>query len=437
LSTQAKDGESTTYVYDDNDRLMTETFAEGVTTYDYNANGSTTAKHAPDGTTTYAYDFEKRMTQAVTPTGTTGYTYDADGNRVTKTDAGGTTGFVVDAANNTGYAQVVAETGAAGVMVAYTYGDDLISQTRGGATSFYHYDGLGSTRALTDAAGIATDTYTYEAFGDIVAQTGSTPNSYMFTGEQYDPNVGFYYLRARYYNPSVGRFHTVDPWGGSVYDPVSLHKYLYCHGDSVNHIDPSGRGLMTVLMIATLALSALVGIAIWWIAQPPKHKQLYLDFEGFTLSGVVLSDGSLPNAALVKQKVLAIVGEKFSSAGISVVDGSAYKREVAYSASSGDDRDAEGKLTGITYGVERQASRRATVYLGNFTIAELNGKFTTIDDLAKAIALITAHEGGHTFLLEDSTDDKTIMQSGSKRKSVEDLIKALLRDPSFNDAEIN
>ena len=135
---------------------------------------------------------------------------------------------------------MVAETGATGITVAYTYGDDLLSQTRPAGTSYYHYDGLGSTRALTNAAGIATDTYIYEAFGDIVASTGSTPNNYRFTGEQYDPNVGFYYLRARYYNPSVGRFHTVDPWQGSVYDPVSLHRYLYCGSEPINHVDPSG-----------------------------------------------------------------------------------------------------------------------------------------------------------------------------------------------------
>ncbi|MHC5058237.1 MAG: RHS repeat-associated core domain-containing protein [Planctomycetota bacterium] len=129
--------------------------------------------------------------------------------------------------------------------------------------------GLGSTRALTDAAGIATDTYIYEAFGDIVSQTGSTPNSYMFTGEQYDPNVGFYYLRARYYNPSVGRFHTVDPWQGSIYDPVSLHRYLYAHADPVNLWDPSGKVVTLLeLTIVSAVINVLIAEVMYFLLTP-------------------------------------------------------------------------------------------------------------------------------------------------------------------------
>jgi len=53
--------------------------------------------------------------------------------------------------------------------------------------SFYGYDGHGSVRQLTNAAGSITDSYDYDAFGNLVNQTGSTPNNYLFAGEQYDP----------------------------------------------------------------------------------------------------------------------------------------------------------------------------------------------------------------------------------------------------------
>ena len=61
------------------------------------------------------------------------------------------------------------------------------------------------------------------------------------SGEQYDQDLGLYYLRARYYNPNTGRFLSRDPLDGLAKDPASLHKYLYANGDPINGIDPSGR----------------------------------------------------------------------------------------------------------------------------------------------------------------------------------------------------
>ena len=61
------------------------------------------------------------------------------------------------------------------------------------------------------------------------------------SGEQYDPDLGLYYLRARCYNPATGRFLSRDPENGWIKLPATLHKYLYASGDPVNRIDPSGR----------------------------------------------------------------------------------------------------------------------------------------------------------------------------------------------------
>jgi RHS repeat-associated protein len=62
-----------------------------------------------------------------------------------------------------------------------------------------------------------------------------------YRGEQYDSDLGLYYLRARYYNPQTGRFLSRDPEDGHINDPASLHKYLYANGDPVNALDPTGR----------------------------------------------------------------------------------------------------------------------------------------------------------------------------------------------------
>ena len=162
--------------------------------------------------------------------------------------------FLVD--KNRPYAQVLEETDdTSSLIVDYVYGDDLISQHRGGGDYFYLYDGQMSTRQLTNDIEDVANEYIYDAFGVILDQTGLVENNYRYTGEQYDPNAGFYYLRARYYNHNIGRFVTQDPWQGNVFEPVSLHKYLYANANPVMFRDPSGLWTLQDTM-STIAISA-------------------------------------------------------------------------------------------------------------------------------------------------------------------------------------
>jgi RHS repeat-associated protein len=155
--------------------------------------------------------------------------------------------------NPTGYPQVIEELsgpiGSGTVQRVYTYGlqrisEDLSPALTGNSTwtpSYYGYDGGGTVRYLTNSTGGQTDTYDYDAFGNLVRKTGTTPNNYLYRGEQYDSDLGLYYLRARYYNPATGRFLSRDPLDGNMTDPKTLHKYLYAGGDPVNAMDPTGR----------------------------------------------------------------------------------------------------------------------------------------------------------------------------------------------------
>jgi RHS repeat-associated protein len=158
-----------------------------------------------------------------------------------------------DDMNATGYAQVVEELVGGAVTRQYTYGLQRISQqqliSNTWTPSFYGYDGSGNVRQLTNAAGTVTDTYEYDAFGNSFTKQGTTPNVYLYRGEQYDPDLGLYYLRARYYNPATGRFMSRDPEDGYAKDPASLHKYLYAGGDPVNMIDPTGRDLFDTVLV--------------------------------------------------------------------------------------------------------------------------------------------------------------------------------------------
>jgi RHS repeat-associated protein len=220
------------FTYDADDRLNTET---------YDANGNTLTS----GGKTFAYDFENRLKSMTEGAVTVTLAYDADGNRVAKTVNGVTTRYLVDDLNPTGYAQVVEEVTAGAVTRQYTYGLQRISQTQQIANawtpSFYGYDGGGTVRLLTDSTGTVTDTCDYDAWGNAVNTTGSTPNVYLYRGEQYDTDLGLYYLRARYFEPLSGRFLTRDPWSGRIAYPATLHKYLYAGGNPIRRLDPSGR----------------------------------------------------------------------------------------------------------------------------------------------------------------------------------------------------
>ena len=202
------------------------------------------------------------------------YAYDARGNRVEKTiDGTLTTRYLVD--ENTDYAQVLEERDSTGSLRArYVYGHDLLSQTRDSVVSYYHPDGLGSPRTLTDSAQTVTNTYTYDAFGNLLDKTGVTVNEYLYTGEFFDANIGFYYLRARYMNPALGRFVTQDTFEGFHNDPYSLHKYLYAHANPVNRLDPSGRMTVNEFTVTAGIIGAMSGIHIYQIFTPPEDRTI-------------------------------------------------------------------------------------------------------------------------------------------------------------------
>jgi RHS repeat-associated protein len=167
------------------------------------------------------------------------YEYDGAGNRIAKTVNSVKTKYINDLA--LGLVQVIMETTDANtVQATYTYGNDLISLTTYGLslmTSFYHYDGLGTTRQLTNSAGGVTVAYTYDSFGNLIASSGTVANSYGFTGEsQFNEADNLVFLRARYYQPSYGRFISRDPIG--YYDSMNL--YQYCGNNSINFADPLG-----------------------------------------------------------------------------------------------------------------------------------------------------------------------------------------------------
>jgi len=250
-------GKVTSYTYDDNNRLI----SDGTFTYEYDKNGSNIARKSSTAEIKYSYNYSNKLVKVVSKidskTTTIEYKYDADGILKEKSVDGVKTTYLVD--KNTRYAQIIEEYDASGALtVRYTFGDDLISQNRNGVVSYYHYDGLGSTRLLTDKDGEVTDTYDYDAFGNITKRSGSTLNDYLFTGEKFDPNIGFYNLRARWYDPANGVFTSMDQHPGSIYDPYTLHKYTYCGNDPINRIDPSGMFFSMIEVSISFSIQSML-----------------------------------------------------------------------------------------------------------------------------------------------------------------------------------
>ena len=240
------DGIDTTvnYAYDVSDRLL----QSGGTTYDYDDNGNLIRKtETPGRVTSYNYDGANRLislSKMFDGSQQDMYTfeYDGDGNRLSKATINGkrskSSEYLWDV--NTILPQVLTESDDKDTTF-YTYGLDLISMTNPrGKEFYYHYDGLGSVRSLSDGKESIKAIYSYDAFGQIRKELGHVDNDFLFTGEQMDDETGLIYLRARYYDPSTGRFITKDPFAGFISDTQSLNRYSYVKNNPGNFIDPFG-----------------------------------------------------------------------------------------------------------------------------------------------------------------------------------------------------
>ena len=220
----------TPYEYDAADRLT----SVGGVGYTYDSNGNL----LDDGRRTFTYDTANRLTQVVSGTLTTQYTYSGDGTRLAQTVNGLTTRYVVDVS---GQLPHVLEEHRDGHTTLYLYGAGVMGVETDGALLYQHADALRSVRQLTDEAGSVRQARGYSPFGAPTFAAGQSAGSFGFAGEQYDAASGLIFLRARYYDPTTGRFLTRDTYPALAPVPQSLHRYVYCGNDPVNPSTGSGQ----------------------------------------------------------------------------------------------------------------------------------------------------------------------------------------------------
>ena len=251
---QTRGGVATAFTYDSNDRLLND----GNAAYTYDLNGNLRTRAVGATQREFGFDAQNRLVTVVGDGLANQYRYDAFGNRVTASNAAGSTRYLVDGLNNTGLSQVLEERDGSGTLSAqYSYGDDLLSTTRGGSARYVHADTQGNTRLLTDGTSAISDTYAYDAYGNNAGTTGNFNNPYRYGGQRLDADTGLYQLRARSYDPASGRFISRDPFGGRPTTPVSQHRYLYANSDPANNSDPTGLETLQGLMVANFINNTL------------------------------------------------------------------------------------------------------------------------------------------------------------------------------------
>jgi len=259
---------------------LTPTYSTSLTGYGYNAQQN---RLLSAGALNYAYDNEGQLIsfgntgltfdynhRLVGIGSDTQFSYDGRGNRLSATRAGVTTRYIYDPWGN-----LIADADSNGVTHKYIYGKGLLAVATSSGRYCYHFNGTGSTVAITDVNQNVVNSYAYDPFGQILGQQETIAQPFKYVGQygvMAEPN-GLYYMRARYYDPNVGRFICEDPLGFAGGD---VNLFAYVQNDPINKIDPFGlqagsdaiQGL-PALWPAVVAGAQVVGGAIVGVVTSP------------------------------------------------------------------------------------------------------------------------------------------------------------------------
>lgn len=223
----------------------------GQATYSFNEQGMTSAKTDAQGTTAYQWDARGRLTQVTLPNGqAVQYGYDALGRMSSRTAGGTTTTSLYDGT------EVVLDRASDGGQVDYLNGpglDDKLRQSSAATGPLYFLqDQLGSTVALTNTAGGVVERLRYEPFGGGAA---NALTRFTYTGRERDAQTDLLYYRARWYDPSQGRFLSEDPAGFA----GGMNKYAYVSNNPISKNDPLGLYEIDVHYYLTYYLARQTG----------------------------------------------------------------------------------------------------------------------------------------------------------------------------------
>ena len=177
----------------------------------------------------YSYNDKNQMIEAVNGESIVTNTFNAEGLRYSKTVDGVTTYYCYE------YSRVIKEVDSTGSVAYNIYGTNLISRDLDGNKAYYIYNGHGDVTGLISSSGTIIASYYYDAFGNIVEESGNFGNPYRYAGYIYDEQSKLYNLNARFYDAKIARFMQEDAYLGSQTDPLSLNLYTYCSNNPVRY----------------------------------------------------------------------------------------------------------------------------------------------------------------------------------------------------------
>lgn len=269
---RTEEGKSTSYIYDSLNRLSKVSYPEYTEVFSYDKAGNRIERNAKGLISQYSYDVRNRITQIEEAGNFTSFEYDTQGNLLAEKSKQGIKAYTYDCFNRTesvtnsdgsyiknyydpeGLRSEINENGDISRFIfdrgnviteldendnlktATVRGLGIVAQIDAERNSYYYLNNYhGDVTAITDAGGSIVNSYRYDAFGNTVEANEKIKNRFRYCGEQYDNVSNQYYLRARFYNPVVGRFTQEDVYRGD-----GLNLYAYVGNNPVNYSDPSG-----------------------------------------------------------------------------------------------------------------------------------------------------------------------------------------------------
>jgi RHS repeat-associated protein len=206
----------------------------------------------------------------------------------------------------------------------------LAGLAQAGTRHYYYTDPQGTPLAKTDASGTVIATYDYAPYGAPVAGMSGAPNGPGYTGHVNDPDTGFVYMQARYYDPGTGRFLSVDPVSPEQGNLFNFNRYDYTNNNPINHTDPDGRcidGVTCGTMLSAhvdwrmshpgapadgMEKAAFVGVGVMLTAS--GAGAMVEIAQGAAVLNKVLSDSRAPATTLQKNVAQGKAGEALTRA---------------------------------------------------------------------------------------------------------------------------
>lgn len=231
------------YTYDKLDRLQTSSQYKETYSYDDRGNRQTLESEKEPGFADAAYEFDawNQLVKATTADGkVVNYKYNGDGLLYERTEGEKTQRFYYDA--DKVIAEATVENGVALPKYRYIRGLNLsMRENTDGEKLYFSQNNHGDVVELRNKSGEVVNSYSYDVWGHPVVKNEQVENSFGFAGELWDDTVSLQYLRARWYDPSQGRFLSEDTYPGDLRNPSSLNLYAYVLQNPLRYLDPSGH----------------------------------------------------------------------------------------------------------------------------------------------------------------------------------------------------